>query len=65
MPVRVAKILTYPERVFSHNIEQLRQAVRNGPDVHPGANYVEQAGGLKISLKVRRSEPMHSDNVPI
>ncbi len=40
VPERVAKILTYPERVTSHNVEMLRRAVRNGPDVHPGANFV-------------------------
>ncbi|GAA5869946.1 hypothetical protein JCM1840_007679 [Sporobolomyces johnsonii] len=53
VPERVAKILTYPERVTSHNIERLRQAVRNGTDVHPGANFINQGGdtGLKKFLK--------------
>nr|WCZ58477.1 RNA polymerase III subunit RPC1 [Andalucia godoyi] len=41
VPRRVAKVLTYPERVFKHNIDRLRQAVRNGPDIHPGANFIE------------------------
>ncbi|POW18023.1 hypothetical protein PSTT_00252 [Puccinia striiformis] len=40
VPDRVAKILTYPERVTPHNIDRLRQCVRNGPDIHPGANYL-------------------------
>src|SRR6201990_3018594 len=40
VPERVARILTYPERVTPHNIDVLRKAVRNGPDVYPGANYV-------------------------
>ncbi|KAI8459810.1 DNA-directed RNA polymerase III subunit C1 [Phakopsora pachyrhizi] len=44
VPDRVAKILTYPERVTAHNIERLKQCVRNGPDVHPGANYLVAAG---------------------
>ncbi|KZV97740.1 beta and beta-prime subunits of DNA dependent RNA-polymerase [Exidia glandulosa HHB12029] len=52
VPQRVAKILTYPERVTSSNIETLRIAVRNGPDVHPGANYVVAASnGFKKYLK--------------
>ncbi|KAK9212106.1 hypothetical protein WN943_001487 [Citrus x changshan-huyou] len=34
----MAGILTYPERVSDHNIEKLRQCVRNGPDKYPGAN---------------------------
>ncbi|KAL3802193.1 hypothetical protein HJC23_001737 [Cyclotella cryptica] len=44
VPVHVAKIMTYPEQVSRYNIEKLRQRVRNGPDVHPGANLIRQAG---------------------
>lgn len=53
VPERVCKILTYPERVTSHNIERLRSAVRNGTDVHPGANFINQGGdsGIKKFLK--------------
>ncbi|KAI0268359.1 beta and beta-prime subunits of DNA dependent RNA-polymerase [Gloeopeniophorella convolvens] len=52
VPERVAKILTYPERVTSYNIEKLRKAVRNGCDVHPGANYVTAgSNGFKKYLK--------------
>ncbi|EIN10167.1 beta and beta-prime subunits of DNA dependent RNA-polymerase [Punctularia strigosozonata HHB-11173 SS5] len=52
VPERVAKILTYPERVTAHNIEKLRQAVRNGCDIHPGANYVTAgSSGFKKFLK--------------
>ncbi|POY73995.1 putative DNA-directed RNA polymerase [Rhodotorula taiwanensis] len=52
VPERVAKILTYPERVTPHNIERLRQAVRNGTEVHPGANFINQGGdGTKKFLK--------------
>ncbi|KAG1766514.1 hypothetical protein EV702DRAFT_1256806 [Suillus placidus] len=52
VPERVAKILTYPERVTSHNIDSLKQAVRNGCDVHPGANYVTAgSSGFKKFLK--------------
>lgn len=52
VPERVAKVLTYPERVTAHNIEMLRKAVRNGCDVHPGANYVTAgSSGFKKFLK--------------
>ena len=52
VPVHIARVLTYPERVFSENLSQLRRLVLNGPDVWPGANYVESAGaGNKRSLK--------------
>ncbi|KAH7011995.1 hypothetical protein EDB80DRAFT_409590 [Ilyonectria destructans] len=53
VPQLVAKNLTYPERVQRHNIEKLRQCVKNGPDVWPGAQQVikKDEGGYKISLK--------------
>ena len=52
VPERVAKILTYPERVTSFNIDKLRIAVRNGCDIHPGANYVTAgSNGFKKYLK--------------
>lgn len=41
VPVHVAKILTYPERVIKANLEMLRKLVRNGPEVHPGANFIQ------------------------
>ncbi|XP_041970102.1 DNA-directed RNA polymerase III subunit RPC1 [Aricia agestis] len=44
VPVHVAKVLTYPERAFPANLAWLRTLVVNGPDVHPGANYVQQRG---------------------
>lgn len=48
VPERVAKILTYPERVTPYNVEALRKAVRNGADVHPGANYVARGDNKKF-----------------
>lgn len=51
VPELVAKNLTYPERVFAHNIDRLRECVRRGPDVHPGANYVQGRDGFKKYLK--------------
>ena len=43
VPIHMAKVLTYPERVFAHNLSKLRQLVIRGPDQWPGANYVEVA----------------------
>jgi DNA-directed RNA polymerase III subunit RPC1 len=39
VPERVCKILTFPERITPFNINRLRAAVINGPDVYPGANF--------------------------
>ncbi|KAH9700993.1 DNA-directed RNA polymerase III subunit 1 [Citrus sinensis] len=40
IPIRMARILTYPERVSDHNIEKLRQCIQNGPDKYPGARMI-------------------------
>jgi len=51
VPQHVAKILTYPERVTPANIGLMRQLVRNGPDKHPGANFIQQRDQTKKFLK--------------
>lgn len=52
VPVHVAKILTYPETVTRFNIERLRTYVLNGPDQHPGANFIQNGqGGMKRFLR--------------
>ena len=40
VPVLVAKIMTFPERVNRYNIDKMRKCVQNGPEIHPGANMV-------------------------
>ncbi len=51
IPVHVAKILIYPERVTKFNIDKLRAAVLNGPDKYPGANHVYPKGGYTKVLR--------------
>ena len=52
MPVHVARVLTYPTRVTKANIELMRTLIKNGPDIHPGANFLEQRQtGFKRFLK--------------
>lgn len=50
IPVHVAKIMTYPECVSRYNIAKLRERVRNGPDIHPGANQIRLTNGLVMNL---------------
>ncbi|KAL5764211.1 hypothetical protein ACOSP7_016562 [Xanthoceras sorbifolium] len=45
IPIRMAQILTFPERVSHHNLEKLKQCVRNGPDKYPGARMVRYPDG--------------------
>jgi DNA-directed RNA polymerase beta' subunit len=51
VPVRFATKLTYPAPVNDLNAKELAQMVRNGPDVHPGAMFVEDANGRLTDLR--------------
>ncbi|PIK60416.1 putative DNA-directed RNA polymerase III subunit RPC1, partial [Apostichopus japonicus] len=42
VPIHVAKILTYPEKVTKANISLMRKLIENGCDTHPGANFIQQ-----------------------
>lgn len=44
VPIHVAKLLTFPERVNKANMKLMKELILNGPDKHPGANFVEQSG---------------------
>lgn len=50
IPIHMARILTYPECVSHHNIEKLRQCVRNGPSKYPGARTIGYPDGSKRVL---------------
>lgn len=59
VPELVAKILTFPTRVNEANIELMRKLVRNGADIHPGANYLQEKGSdLKKFLKYGNRESL-------
>jgi len=50
VPMPIARILTMPSVVTPRNIEQLKIYVRNGEDIHPGANYVLRPDGRRIKV---------------
>ncbi len=50
VPQMIAKEVTVPTYVNDWNIEELQGMIRNGPNVHPGANYVERPDGRKIRI---------------
>jgi DNA-directed RNA polymerase III subunit RPC1 len=59
VPVHVAKILTFPEKVTRANIQLMRRLVKNGADVHPGANFIQQKKeNFKKFLKYGNREQM-------
>jgi DNA-directed RNA polymerase III subunit RPC1 len=59
VPELVAKILTFPTRVNKANIDKMRELVRNGSDIHPGANYLQEKGSeLRKFLKYGNRESL-------
>src|SRR5512133_3189512 len=50
VPMPIARNLTMPSVVTPRNIEQLKVYVRNGEDIHPGANYVFRSDGRRIKV---------------
>ena len=42
VPEKIAMINTFPDVVTEDNIEELRQIVRNGPNIHPGAKKIQR-----------------------
>jgi len=58
VPDRVATEMTQTMVVNEENLERARQYVRNGPEVHPGANYVKRADGKRVRVTAKISEEL-------
>lgn len=68
VPDRVAKILTYPEKCTRYNRQKLQKLILNGPNVHPGANYVLKLNevakrNLKFGDRVKLAKGLHIGDV--
>jgi DNA-directed RNA polymerase subunit A' len=50
VPEMIATEVTVPIYVTPWNIEEMKEYIRNGPKVHPGANYVERPDGRKVRV---------------
>ncbi|KAH8305928.1 hypothetical protein KR018_004137 [Drosophila ironensis] len=50
IPDIFAKKLSYPVPVTEWNVTELRKMVMNGPDVHPGANYIQDNKGFTTQI---------------
>ncbi|XP_069779752.1 DNA-directed RNA polymerase I subunit RPA1 isoform X2 [Narcine bancroftii] len=50
IPMVFATKLTYPQPVTPWNVQELRQAVVNGPNVHPGASMIINEDGTRTIL---------------
>ncbi|XP_014257443.1 DNA-directed RNA polymerase I subunit RPA1 [Cimex lectularius] len=50
VPEAFAKKLTFPVPVTAWNVSDLRKLVLNGPEIHPGANFIEKEDGTILKL---------------
>ena len=51
VPQMIAKMVTVPVYVTQWNIDEMKEYIKNGPDVHPGATYVIRNDGRKIRVR--------------
>jgi DNA-directed RNA polymerase subunit A' len=58
VPERVAREMTQTLNVTERNIEDARQYVRNGPEGHPGANYVKRPDGRRLKVTEKNCEEL-------
>jgi DNA-directed RNA polymerase subunit A' len=50
VPETIAKEVTVPVHVNEWNIEEMKEYIKNGSDIHPGANYVIRLDERKIRI---------------
>ena len=58
VPDRVATEMTHTLNVTDRNVEEARQYVRNGPESHPGANYVRRPDGRRLKVTEKNCEEL-------
>ena len=63
VPVEVAKLLTFPERVTEHNITLMKQLVANGDKEYPGALVVVPGGNKKMRKALKFIKPDQASEV--
>ncbi|MBM5805536.1 MAG: DNA-directed RNA polymerase subunit A' [Candidatus Verstraetearchaeota archaeon] len=65
VPIDIAKLLTIPERINKFNLDQMKVLIENGPDNHPGANYIIRPDGRRIDLRFPKDRRTIADSVEI
>lgn len=56
VPIKIAKVITFPETVTPYNIERLHDLVRSGRNKYPGANFVDNTGVIGPNGKPVRTD---------
>jgi len=58
VPDRVAMEMTQTMNVNERNLEEARRYVANGPETHPGANYVRRHDGRRLKVTEKNCEEL-------
>ena len=58
VPERVAREMTQTMNVSERNLDQAKQYVQNGPEGHPGANYVKRPDGRRLKVTEKNCEEL-------
>jgi DNA-directed RNA polymerase subunit A' len=58
VPDRVATEMTQTMNVNERNLDEARQYVSNGPEAHPGANYVRREDGRRLKVTEKNCEEL-------
>jgi DNA-directed RNA polymerase subunit A' len=58
IPDRVAREMTQTMQVTPRNVEDARRYVSNGPDGHPGANYVRRPDNRRLKVTEKNCEEL-------
>ncbi|VDK70924.1 unnamed protein product [Onchocerca ochengi] len=55
IPELFAKKLTVTETANAMNLARLRKLIKNGPDIHPGANFIQKPGQYTQVLSINKA----------
>ncbi len=58
VPDRVASEMTQTMNVNERNLDEARRYVANGPETHPGANYVRRPDGRRLKVTEKNCEEL-------
>ncbi|WP_276299993.1 DNA-directed RNA polymerase subunit A' [Halorussus lipolyticus] len=58
VPERVAREMTQTMNVTDRNVEEAQRYVANGPEGHPGANYVKRPDGRRLKVTEKNCEEL-------
>ncbi|KXB03482.1 DNA-directed RNA polymerase subunit A' [candidate division MSBL1 archaeon SCGC-AAA261F19] len=64
VPKYIARTLTIPETVTKYNLDEIRNLVRRGPNIHPGASSVIAPDGSRYDLRYADREELAEEIKP-